>query len=325
MRIFVGGSLLNIRRDEALCKEFVSALGIEIVKRGHVLLNGCRSSLDLEIAKAAQEWLISNARIPAEQITGYCLSGDTPVHTFGRARFSALSDWQMNHPQLRVPEQIELAAATIFVAGNEGTFWAKNWAFFARKPILGVPRFGGSGKEIYDQELERLRGISATIYEDFETLNQLSTDMSHYAEEVVDLAERLIIPRSVFPIMSFKRAFCDVYDSYQQVCKDLQFEVQERTDESTSTERIIPRIEKGIRHSAFVIADITELSPNVFFEVGFAKALGKDVILTAREGTVLPFDVSDIPTIFWDNQRDLKENLRARIKGLKKKYEKYGR
>jgi hypothetical protein len=320
MRIFVGGSLRDIRRDEALCKEFVSALGSAIVKRGHVLLNGCRSSLDVEIARAAQEWLTSNARIPAEQIISYCLSGDEPVHTFGIVRASALSDWHMNHPQLRVPEQIELAAATIFVAGSEGTFWAKNWAFHARKPILGVPCFGGAGKEIYDQELERLRGSSPTIAEDYETLNQLSTDMSRYAQEVVALAERLIIPRSVFPIMSFKREFRDVYDSYQQVCKDFGFEVQERTDESTSRERIIPRIEIGIRQSAFVIADVTEWSPNVFYEVGFAKALGKDVILTARKGTELPFDAGDIPTIFWEILRDLKDKLRACLEGLKAKY-----
>lgn len=319
MRMFVGGSLRDVRRDEALCKEFVSGLGSAIVKQGHVLLNGCRSSLDLEIARAAQEWLTSNTRSPEEQIISYCLRSDEPVHRFGTVRASALSDWQMNHPQLRVPEQIALADATIFVAGNEGTFWAKNWALYAQKPILGVPRFGGSGEVMYEQELGRLRGNAPTVAEDYEILNQLSTDMSRYAKEVIALAERLIIPRSVFTIMSFKSEFRDVYDSYKQVCKDFGVEV-ERTDESTSRERIIPRIETGIRQSAFVIADVTEGSANVFYEVGFARALGKDVILTARQGTKLPFDVGDIPTIFWEIQADLKDRLRACLEGLRAKY-----
>jgi hypothetical protein len=52
----------------------------------------------------------------------------------------------MNHSELAVPEQIELADATIFIAGGDGTFWSKNWARFARKLIMGVPRFGGVGR-----------------------------------------------------------------------------------------------------------------------------------------------------------------------------------
>jgi hypothetical protein len=319
MRIFVGGSLREIQRDEALCREFAFALGTAVVKQGHVLLNGCRSSLDLEIAKAAQEWLTSNARVSDAQIISYCLRSDEPIHQFGTIRASALSDWQMNHPQLRVPEQIALADATIFVAGSEGTFWAKNWALHAQKPILGVPRFGGAGEVIYEQELGRLRGSSPAVAEDYEILNQLSANISRYATQVIALAERLTIPRSVFTIMSFKKEFRDVYDSYKEVCKDFAFEV-ERIDESASTERIIPRIETGIRQSAFIIADVTEWSPNVFYEVGFARALGKDVILTARRGTELPFDIGDVPTIFWEIQKDLKDGLRTCLEGLRTKY-----
>jgi hypothetical protein len=213
MRIFVGGSLREIPRDSGLCSEFVGALGIEIVRRGHVLLNGCRSSLDKEIASAAQEWLTRNARNPEGQIIAYCLKGSGPIHTFCRIRESALSDWQMNHPELRVPEQIGLASATVFIAGSEGTFWARNWAFYARKPILGVPRFGGAGETIYDQELTRLRKDSPTAAEEYEMLNQLSADTSRYAKEVMDLAERLVTPRLVFTIMSFKKEFRDVFAS----------------------------------------------------------------------------------------------------------------
>ena len=47
--------------------------------------------------------------------------------------------------------------------------------------------------------------------------------------------------------------------------------------------------ENGIRNSAFIIADISEGGANVLYEVGFARALGKDVIFTAREGTKLHF------------------------------------
>src|SRR5262249_18557144 len=120
MRIYVGGSLRHFPIDKELCRTFAGALGIEIVKRGHSLLNGCRSAFDEEIANAAQKWLIANnAALTGERIISYCLKGDRPIHNCGRVSASELSDWHMNHPKLLVPEQIERAAAAIFVAGNE--------------------------------------------------------------------------------------------------------------------------------------------------------------------------------------------------------------
>lgn len=241
MRIFVGGSFGSATRDHDLCEKFIYALGREIVKRGHVLLNGCRSPLDATIAGAAEDWLIENELDPAAHILSYCLKDQKPVHEYGKIRYSALSDWEMTHAELRLPEQIERSHIAIFVAGSEGTFGARNWAYWARKPILGIPRFGGSGETIYYQELRRREEISSLAREEYEVLNELVASMSQYAKDVVDLAERLVTPRTVFPIMSFKREFRDVSASYREVCEELGFDA-ERTDESDSTDRILPRI-----------------------------------------------------------------------------------
>ena len=314
MNIFVGGSLRDVSREPDVCRQFVAALGTAIMKEGHVLLNGCRSSLDQEIATAAHEWLERNEGNPKAQIVSYCLKNEKPVHTLGKVGYSALSDWGMNHSELRVPEQIKEADATIFVAGSEGKFWARNWALFARKLILGIPRFGGAGETIYEQELKRLQETSPEAAAEYETLNSLSDDVSELAQEAIRLAERLVRPGNVFTIMSFKREFRDVFASYKEVCREFEFEA-ERTDESTSLERIVPRIEAGIRNSAIVIADVSDLSANVFYELGYAKALGKDVIVTAKKGTQLPFDIGDVPAIFWEIQEDLKEGLRKYFKG----------
>ena len=119
--------------------------------------------------------------------------------------------------------------------------------------------------------------------------------------------------------MSFKREFRDVFASCKEVCGEFKFEA-ERTDESPSLERIVPRIETGIRNSAFVIADVSDLSPNIFYELGYAKGLGKQVIVTAKKGTQLPFDIGDIPTIFWEIQEDLKEGLRKCLPGVVDRY-----
>ena len=325
MKIFVGGSLRDVPRDPDLCRKFVTALGTAIASRGHVLLTGCKSSLDQEIASAAQAWLTGNAGNPKvgnpkDRIISYCLESDKPVHSVGTLHRSALSDWGMNHSELVVPEQIDQADVTIFVAGGEGTFWAKNWAHFARKLILGIPHFGGAGKTIYTKVQTRLREIKSAETGDYESLNVITDDMSNYADQVVLLAERLVLPRNVFMIMSYKDELVDRYDCCQAACKERGFEVDPRTDESKSNEPILPRVLDGIRKSAFVIADVSEPSANVFYEVGYAKGLGKEVILIAKEGTVLPFDLKDRPVLFWKTLRELNKGLEESIKGLVGRY-----
>jgi nucleoside 2-deoxyribosyltransferase len=84
-----------------------------------------------------------------------------------------------------------------------------------------------------------------------------------------------------------------------------------------SLEKILPRILNGIRHSAFVIADVTETSPNVFYEVGFAEGLGRPIITTAKKDTKLPFDIADTPVTFWSNPEDLKAKLESTIQEIK--------
>jgi hypothetical protein len=50
--------------------------------------------------------------------------------------------------------------------------------------------------------------------------------------------------------------------------------------------------------------------------MGYAEALGKDMIVIAREGTDLPFDTKDIPTHFFSSYTGLEKDLRARIESL---------
>lgn len=317
MRIFVGGSFGSATRDHDLCQKFVHALGREIVKRGHKLLNGCRSPLDSTIAGGAEEWLKANEKDPKQQILSYYLKDQTPVHRYGKVVKSLLEDWEMTHSELRIPEQIQHSHLAIFIGGSEGTFGARNWADWARKPILGIPRFGGAGETIFEQELERRAEVSDLAREEYEVLNELESDMSVYAKSVVGLAESLVTPRSVFPILSFKDEYRDISASYRDICKEFGFRA-ERTDESDSSDRILPRIEDGIRHSAFVLADVSELSPNVYYEIGLATGLGKEVITTAKKGTQLPFDFADVPIIWWDIQEDLKNGVRKRIAAIVK-------
>jgi hypothetical protein len=321
MKIYVGGSLRDVPVDGDLCRQFIEQLGRKIVERGHILLTGCRGSLDKAIAEAADQRLKDegkSGRDIRKQIVSYKLKADEPIHNFGRIQVSKREDWALTTPDLSLPEQIAEADVAVFVAGSEGTYFAANWARIGGKPILGVARFGGAGSVLVERERDEFSRKYAHLAskEDFDILNQYTNDVEQLAQDVVTLCENLMTSNSVFIVMSFKKDYDNLYNAYAAVCKDAGF-VAVRTDQVTSLERITPRILDGIKHSAFVIADVTEKSLNVFYEIGFAEGLGRPVIVTAREGTDLPFDIKDTPIIFWSSLEELAQKLQLLIGEVK--------
>jgi hypothetical protein len=318
MKIFVGGSLREIQGNGDLCQLLIQRLGERIVEREHILLTGCRGSLDKTIAEAAGQWLEKNGRDPDKYILSYRLKLDPPAHRVGRIQVSKRIDWELTHPDLDSPEQIADADVTIFIAGGQGTFHAANWARIADKPVLGIAQFGGSGAAIFERERARFekRYAHLVTIEDFDVLNRDADDVDRLAKDVLSLCEDLVVPNTVFVIMSFKKEFDGLYQVYKAVCKDFGFEAV-RTDKMYSLEKILPRILTGIRHSAFVIADVTETSPNVFYEIGFAEGLGRPIIATARVNTKLPFDIVDTPVTFWKNLKDLQSKLEPLVNAVK--------
>lgn len=78
----------------------------------------------------------------------------------------------------------------------------------------------------------------------------------------------------------------------------------------------IDEIEAGIRQSLVCLADVTADNPNVWYELGFAFASAKPVVLIAREdpGRRFPFDIQHRHIIQYrtDSARDF-ETLRQEI------------
>lgn len=101
-----------------------------------------------------------------------------------------------------------------------------------------------------------------------------------------------------------------------------------RVDNKEHNNDITDEIIAGIKDSRFVIADMTGYRGGVYYEAGFARGLGKPVILTCRKdwfdgetdcnGKVIKekihFDINHLNVIVWNTLDELKKRLISRIK-----------
>lgn len=124
----------------------------------------------------------------------------------------------------------------------------------------------------------------------------------------------------VFVIMQFTLPYNELYnDVIVPLCEKLDlFPV--RADEAFGPGIIIADIVREITEAKIIIADITPVNPNVYYEVGYAHALNKPTILIAEKPTQLPFDVSPFRILFYENtiggKSKIEEGLRKHLEAI---------
>jgi hypothetical protein len=94
--------------------------------------------------------------------------------------------------------------------------------------------------------------------------------------------------------------------------KQHSFEIQ-RVDEVSHSKTITDVILSSIARARFVVADLTDARPNCYYEVGYAHALGKPVILLAKEGTERHFDISTYQWNYWRTYEDLQPTFEKSV------------
>lgn len=115
--------------------------------------------------------------------------------------------------------------------------------------------------------------------------------------------------------MPFSRIFDDTYHLAIKPACEAAEAYAERVDEQIFTGSILDRVYNQIDKADVIVADLSERNANVFYEVGYAHALGKTTVLLTRSAEDIPFDLKHFPHIVYgDRLLDLKSQLEATVR-----------
>lgn len=118
----------------------------------------------------------------------------------------------------------------------------------------------------------------------------------------------------VFVLMPFAKAYDDVYElAIKAACTEAGA-YAERVDQQIFADSILDRMFNQIAKADLIVADMSERNPNVFYEVGYAHALGKTTILLTRDEADIPFDLKHYQhVVYGDSLSGLKAELLRRV------------
>jgi hypothetical protein len=119
----------------------------------------------------------------------------------------------------------------------------------------------------------------------------------------------------VFVLMPFDQAFDDIYRFGIRGAAEDAGAYAERLDEQIFGEGMLDRIFNQISKADVVVADLTGRNPNVFYEVGYAHALGKIVLLLTQRSDDIPFDLKHHQhTVYAGKIEKLRQELAPKLR-----------
>lgn len=214
------------------------------------------------------------------------------------------------------------------------TLWSQNKKIFYNIMELTLTGFinWDKGKTDLSKILQNLEQLNMPLsqLENLRILNELKVQPKQpndtekqieFKQSTVKVNEKLC-----FIIMPYTDKLNPIYENIiKPVINDLKLECL-RADEISRSKPIIEDIWNNIKKARFIIADLTDRNPNVFYELGLAHALNKEVIMLTQDINDVPFDLKHFRIIVYQDsiagadklKSDLKNFINEQINGNKK-------
>ena len=183
-----------------------------------------------------------------------------------------------------------------------------------------VNRFGNHPERNLRQQLYRI------INEETTSLPNLSIikETINYLMECVRRHERMVIANPapqkgflfvIMGMMEGEDSLQDIHYAIINAARNAGYKA-ERADDKFKFMQINDKILNYINMAEVIVADLTFERPNCYYEVGYAHAKGKKVVLTARRGTKIHFDVSNFQVVMYDTVSELDRKLSNILRGV---------
>ena len=142
-----------------------------------------------------------------------------------------------------------------------------------------------------------------------------------FSPSVFNVPKKPVENDLVSVMMPIRKEFDDVLNAIKAACSEVDMKGR-RVDDIWNNSVLVQDIFELIYCSSIVIADFSSRNPNVFYEIGIAHTLGKNVIPISQNIADVPFDLGHHRVLKYLNNGEglqkLKGDLKKRLKRLKK-------
>jgi hypothetical protein len=162
--------------------------------------------------------------------------------------------------------------------------------------------------------------ILQAIFETIEMLRAIPAE-EPFRRDAVDVAQSSIPParpNTAFILMWMdpdNDDLEDVLNAYRETCKTYGIRAV-RADEIEHQDVITQVVLDWLRSAEFLIGDLSGERPNVYYEIGYAHAIGKRPILYRKKGTRLHFDLSVHNVPEYRNESHLRKLVGQRLEAM---------
>jgi hypothetical protein len=120
--------------------------------------------------------------------------------------------------------------------------------------------------------------------------------------------------------MPFDQEFKSIYDDLiKPALEDAGYEVS-RADSLLDQQSIMRDIVQGIANADLIIADLSIVNANVFYELGLCHGLGKPTVLIAQSMDEVPFDLRSYRVQVYDTRFDKIHELKQVLRDIGEKH-----